>query len=111
MENITIGQTIDFTILIGSLIGAVSVIVVAVSKVVNKQFEKRIDPITDKIKYLDISQCKNFLVRFLADVENGNKLDEAEVERAYEVYDHYEKDLGQNSYIHRKWNKLMNKDK
>ena len=107
MQNITIGQTIDFVILIASLIGAVSVICVFVKKIIEKQFQ----PIKEDMKSLDISQCKNFLVRFLADVENGNKLDEAEIERAYEVYDHYEKDLKQNSYIHRKWKKLMDREK
>lgn len=103
MGDITIGQTIDFTILIGSLIGAVSVIVVAV----NKLMKKLLDPINQNIKSLDASQCKNFLVRFLADVENGEKLDEAEIERACETYDHYKNDLKQNSYIHRRWQQLM----
>ena len=97
--------------LIGSLIGAVSAIVLVVTKVIDKQFEKRIDPIDKKLKTLDISQCKNFLVRFLADVENGNKLDDSEIERAYETYDHYKNDLGQNSYIHKRWHELMEKEK
>ena len=114
MENITIGQTIDFTVLIGSLIGAVSVILVAVNKVVDNQFKKRIEPITDEIKNIkkdiktmDVGQCKNFLVRFLKDIEQGNEVDEVEISRASETYDHYKNDLGQNSYIHDKWEKLM----
>lgn len=112
--DITIGQTIDFTILIGSLIGAVSVIVVTVNKVIDKQFSKRCDgmmceikKIKNDIKVMDIGQCKNFLVRFLKDIEQGNIVDEVERERASEVYDHYKNDLGQNSYIHDKWEKLM----
>lgn len=114
MENITIGQTIDFTILIGSLIGAVTVIIVALNKILDKQFKKRCEPINEEIKNLkkdiktmDIGQCKNFLVRFLKDIEQGNEVDEVERERASEVYDHYTKDLDQNSYIHNKWVKLM----
>lgn len=114
MSNITIGQTIDFTILIGSLIGAVSVIVVAVSKIIDKQFQKRcegmfceIQKIKDDIKTMDVGQCKNFLVRFLKDIEQGNEVDEVEIQRACETYDHYKNDLGQNSYIHDKWEKLM----
>lgn len=107
MGDITIGQTIDFTILIGSLIVAVSAIVVAL----NKLMKKLLDPINQNIKSLDASQCKNFLVRFLADVENGEKLDEAEIERACETYDHYKNDLGQNSYIHRRWQQLMENGK
>ena len=114
MENITIGQTIDFTLLIGSLIGAITVIVVAVNKILDRQFKKRFEPVTDEIinikndlKTMDIGQCKNFLVRFLKDKENGIELDPVEEQRAYETYDHYKNDLGQNSYIHDKWEKLM----
>ncbi len=107
MGNITIGQTVDFTILVGSLIGAVSVILVAVNKVVDNQFKKRIEPIKKDLKTMDIGQCKNFLVRFLKDIEQGNEVDEVEIERAGEVYDHYKDDLGQNSYIHDKWERLM----
>ena len=114
MENVTIGQTIDFTLLIGSLISAVTVIVVSVNKVMDRQFKKRFEPVTDEIinikndlKIMDIGQCKNFLVRFLKDKENGIELDPVEEQRAYETYDHYKNDLGQNSYIHDKWEKLM----
>ena len=114
MGSITIGQTIDFTILVGSLISAVSVIVFAVSKMLNKQFNKMCEPITkeikgikEDIKVMDIGQCKNFLVRFLKDIEQGNPVDDVERERACEVYDHYTNDLKQNSYIHSKWEKLM----
>lgn len=114
MDSITIGQTVDFTILLGSLIGAVSVIVVTVNKVIDKQFKIRCDgmmceikKIKDDIKTMDVGQCKNFLVRFLKDIEQGNPVDEVERERASEVYDHYTKDLEQNSYIHDKWEKLM----
>lgn len=114
LENISIGQTVDFTILIASLISAVSVIVVAVNKVIDKQFKNRCDgmmceinQIKKDIKTMDVGQCKNFLVRFLKDIEQGNEVDEVERERASEVYDHYKNDLGQNSYIHDKWEKLM----
>lgn len=59
--DITIGQTIDFTILIGSLIGAVTVIVVAVNKVMDRQFEKRCGGMMCEIQNIKdtISQFKN----------------------------------------------------
>ena len=63
-------------------------------------------PINDNIKQLDIGQCKNYLVRYLKDVEQGNKLDSVEIERAYEIFDHYTNDLKQNSYIHKRWEEL-----
>ena len=34
-------------------------------------------------------------------------VDEVEKERAYEIYDHYTNDLKQNSYIHKRWEELM----
>ena len=114
MENITIGQTVDFVILIASLIGAVGTILIAMNKIIDKQFKKRMEPINEEItnmktniKTIDVGQCKNFLVRFLKDIEQGNEVDEVEKFRASETYDHYKDDLGQNSYIHDKWNKLM----
>ena len=114
MGSITIEQIMNFIILIGSLISSVTVIVVAVNKAFNRQLKKscegmycEIKNIKDDLKVMDIGQCKNFLVRFLKDIEQGNEVDEVEIQRACETYDHYKKDLGQNSYIHDKWEKLM----
>lgn len=90
-------------ILIASFITAVSTILLAMHKILKKMFE----PINNKIDGLDLSQARNYLVDFLADIENGEKKDECQVERAYELYDHYTKDLHGNSYIHAKWEKVM----
>jgi len=88
---------------LGELITAISIIIVAVNKI----FKTKLDPINKSIEKLDENQCKNFLVTFLKALENGETMDEAEVKRAYEVYDHYKNDLHKNSYIHDKWEKLM----
>lgn len=98
MENIA-----NWIILAGSLITAITTICVFCRKVINKGFE----PINRKIDKLDINQCKNFLVTFLKSVEKGEEMDEVEIQRAHEVYDHYIKDLKGNSYIHDKWERLM----
>ena len=47
------------------------------------------------------------------DIDNGTfgYLDKVETERAYEVFDHYTNDLKQNSYIHKRWKELMEKEK
>ena len=50
----------------------------------------------------DLASCKNFLVRFLADVEQGQPVDEVERIRFWETYHHYSVELGQNSYIKEK---------
>ena len=90
-------------ILIASFLTAVSTILLAMHKILKKMFE----PINSKIDGLDLSQARNYLVDFLADIENGEKKDECQIERAYELYDHYTKDLHGNSYIHAKWEKVM----
>lgn len=103
MENITIGQIGTFLALIVGILGSMKYL----SNEIKKYLEKTLKPINDSIRELDTSQCKNFLVRFLADVEQGNELDKVEIERAYEIYDHYTNDLKQNSYIHKRWQELM----
>lgn len=116
--DITLGQISAFLGLIAGLIASVSAIMLFLQKSLKKVIKNEIEPmsiqinkINDNIKGLDVSQCKNFLVRFLADVEQGNVLDEVEKERAYEIYDHYTNDLKQNSYIHKRWSQLMEKEK
>lgn len=103
MENITIGQVVAILGIIAGLITSISTICVFCKKAINKGFE----PIYKKIDKIDENQCRNFLVDFLADVENGIEKDEVQIKRAYEVYEHYTNDLHKNSYIHDKWEKLM----
>lgn len=105
--NITLGQ---IATILAFIVGFISSLVY-LSKILKKAVEKALKPTRDSIINLDISQCKNFLVRFLADVEQGNELDKVEIERAYEIYDHYTNDLKQNSYIHVRWEQLMKKEK
>lgn len=88
---------------LGELITAISIIIVAVNKI----FKAKLDPINRSIEKLDENQCKNFLITFLKAVEKGEEMDEVEIKRAHEVYDHYIDDLRKNSYIHDKWEKLM----
>lgn len=111
MENITIGQISAFLGILAGIITSGSIIIVFIQKSLEKVLKNELKPISSQIKDLDVSQCKNFLVRFLADVEQGNELDKVELERAYEIYDHYVNDLKQNSYIHNRWESLLDKMK
>ena len=73
----------------------------------------RIEQHIDTIKRIDnvrLLSDKNFLVSFLARVENGLIIDEVEKERFYEVYSDY-KELGGNSYIAHKVEKLQKEGK
>ena len=71
----------------------------------------KLDALDRKLTDVDISACKNFLVRFLADIEQGNEIDEVERERFYETYAHYKDDLHLNTYIHDKVEKLKKEGK
>ena len=114
MEAITLGEISKTLAWIVAFIGSITAIIVALKKIIEKQLspinhkiEKLDENINHKIEKLDINQCRNYLVEFLADVENGIKKDEAQITRANEVYDHYTNDLKRNSYIKNKWEKLM----
>lgn len=109
--NITLGQISTFLGILAGIITSGSIIIVFIQKNLEKVLKNELKPISTQIKNLDVSQCKNFLVRFLADVEQGKELDKVEIERAYEIYDHYVNDLKQNSYIHNRWESLLDKMK
>lgn len=109
--DITLGEIGAFLGLIAGIITSGGVIIHFTQKELKKVLKNELNPISTQIKDLDVSQCKNFLVRFLADVEQGNVLDKVEIERAYEIYDHYSNDLKQNSYIHNRWESLLDKMK
>lgn len=89
---------------IASFITAAGVIVAAVKKIL----EKILQPVSDRIDKMDKRQCRAFLINFLGDVENGIEKDEVQIKFAYEVYDHYTNVLHCNSYIHDKWERVMN---
>ena len=58
-------------ILVASLITAVTTIIISMQKILKRMFE----PVNKKIDGLDLSQARNYLVDFLADIENGEKKD------------------------------------
>ena len=98
-------DVIDLIIKIASFLTAISVIIVAINKFINKSFKK----VNDKIHELEKNECKNFLVSFLTDVEKNESITECLKLRAHEIYDHYINDLNGNSFIKDKWEKMMDK--
>lgn len=96
--------------LIASIITSSGVIGGAFLYVGKKILDKTLKPIIDKIDNVQLLSDKNFLVRFLADIEQDNKIDEVEKERFYEVYKDY-RELGGNSYIAHKVEKLQKEGK
>ena len=92
MEDITLGQAFNAIKFIVEFGGIIITVIFAVKKTLNKQLEplnKKIDEVKEefhnKIDSLDMNDCKNFLVRFLADVERGQHMDEVEIKRAHDV--------------------------
>ena len=72
-----------------------------------KELQKEINVVKEDLIVVGEDQCKNYLVRFLADVEDGEELSGLEEERAYDAYEKYTKTYHGNSYIHDRWDKLM----
>lgn len=106
MENITIGQITTLILGLGALIGGIEFLLVRFNKI----FDTKLKPINNRLNEIEISSDKNFIVRFLADIEQGNVVDEVEKERFYEIYKRY-KELGGNSYVSHKVEKLQKEDK
>lgn len=92
---------------IATIIGSLITIGGAFTLIMNKIMDKKFEPLNKNIRTLDFNNSKCFLVNFLTDVENGMKKDEVQIKLAYEIYDHYTKELNGNSYVHDKWEKLM----
>jgi len=129
MENITIGMIRNFVINLSAFLvagGTIGAFAIKFGKsILNKElikpFNDRIDNLEksrvkqhedtiNRINNVQLYSDKNFLVRFLADIEQGNKVDEVEKERFYEVYKDY-RELGGNSYIQHKVEKLQKEGK
>ena len=106
MEKITIGQITTIVVGIGALISGVEFLLIRF----NKLFDTKLKPINTRLNEIELSSDKNFIVRFLADIEQGNIVDEVEKQRFYEIYQRY-KELGGNSYVSHKVEKLQKEGK
>ena len=113
MELITLGQIAAGVALIVGLVKGVEYLAQKISAAATKWLHAGLEPTNKKIDELkaniievDASTCKNFLVRVMADIEQGEQIDEIEKERFYETYAHYSNDLHLNTYIHDKYEKL-----
>ena len=106
MENITLGTIATYVAFLVALIGGVEFLLARF----NKLFDNKLKPINGRLNDIELSSDKNFIVRFLADIEQGNAVDEVELERFYEIYQRYI-ELGGNSYIKRRFDKLKEEGK
>ena len=140
MEQITIGQIFGiFAVLAGAIssIGIIVGVIIKFWKWLNKKemnpvldemakMEKRImdemkssdtainekiDSLKDDIKILDVNQCKDVITSYISALEQNNHIDAIFEERAYEAMDRYTNVLHQNSYIHKRWEEVVDKTK
>lgn len=117
MEQITIGQIgLAVTFIVG-LITGITALVKNIKKWLSSAFKadfekinSKIDKVQKRVDDVDLAHCKNYLVRFLSDVDQGKEIDDIELERFWEQFQHYES-IGGNSYIHRKVEQLKTEGK
>lgn len=117
MQDITLGQIGAGIAFIVAILTGVATINSKLKKWIKDSLkesfdivDKKIDGLKDQIKTVDLEQTKSFLVRFLADVEQGKKIDEIEKERFWEQYEHY-RNMNGNTYIKKKVEKLEQEGK
>lgn len=72
------------------------------------EIKKTVEEIKSQLNTVDLENCKNYLVTFLAEVERGEVKDAIELQRFWEEYEHYSV-KGGNSYIKEKVQKLKAK--
>lgn len=106
IQNMTLLEVSVILLFIIGLIRGVQELKKSIKDFLQKLFDDQFKEVNDKlaimqtsITKLDKQTCKNFLVRYLADVERGAHVYDDEKRRFWEEYDHYIDDLHENSYI------------
>ena len=106
IQDLTLEEISLAIIFIVGLIGGIKYLKDAIKESIQKfledQFEgvnNKLDELQSSITSLDTQSTKNFLVRYLADIEREDHIFDSERQRFWEEYDHYINDLGENSFI------------
>lgn len=100
----TVSELMSVVITAGSFLGALAVIGTTFGFIVKWMLK----PMYKELRREDVRSCRMFLVGFLCDIEKGIEKDEVEWKLAYEIYDHYSNELQENSYVHDKWERVVN---
>ena len=105
INKLTLGEVLTFIAFVSTFIGSFKVI----KDTVIKTIDKTLKPLNDKIDDLELSSIRTDLVNFMAEAEK-KEVSHEQVTNAYELFDRYH-ELGGNSYIHDKWDKLKKEGK
>lgn len=100
----------------GSLIAFVKIALTQMnkdfSKKIDDKFEKmngHLDTLENQMMIRDVEQCRIELNSFLNKVKyHREEIDQQEWQLYYAIYDRYTNILHQNSYIHNKWEQIVN---
>lgn len=118
IERLTVEDISVIVIFLGGLIGGIKYLKKelkdALQDMLKDQFKEvneKLDGLKSSLTKVDTQTCKNFLVRFLADVERGAEVYDDEKTRFWEEYDHYIDDLNENSYVKEWVHKLLDEGK
>lgn len=99
IQNLT---ALDVSLIIAFIVGLVEG-VKKLKKMIKEFFtellEDQFDTLNKRLDAIDTQTCKDFLVRYLSDIERGQYIYDSEKQRFWEEYDHYTDELKQNSYI------------
>lgn len=109
IQNLTMEQISIGILFIVGLIGGVKYLKTEITnffdKLLDSKFQttnSKIDNVAKELRNLDVQTTRNFLVRYLADIERGQYIYDTEKEQFWKEYDHYIDDLKENSFI-KKW--------
>jgi len=115
MENLTLGQIGAALAFIVALITGIKFLNKTIKEWINaavndrfKNLEKKIDEQDQKLNELDIDECRNYIILFISKVNNGDRIEDLELQRFYSLYEHY-LDKGENSFIKTKIEELKEK--
>lgn len=139
-DNITLGQIIAFLASVAAVIASISAITKVGMKfsqwrktkninpvleemakmeknIMDKMAENdaeindKIDKLTQDVNGLDVCQCKDVIISYISAVQHNAQIDVAFEQRAYEAMERYTDVLHQNSYIHKRWQEVVENKK
>ena len=109
LQNLTLEQISAGLLFIVAFYGGVKYLKKEIRDFLDKLLDSKftttnskIDDIASSLRTLDVQTTRNFLVRYLADIERGQYIYDSEKQQFWNEYDHYIKELKENSFI-KKW--------
>ena len=109
IQNLTLEHISVAVLFVVGLIGGVKYLKTEFTNFLNRLLDSKfkttndkIDGVAKELRSLDVQTTRNFLVRYLADIERGQYIYDSEMEQFWKEYDHYIKELKENSFVE-KW--------